>query len=161
MLVLAHLHRRRLAVSALLTAFALAMSSTLQAEDLVLPVPRVTIYPNGLIGDEQLVERPFIARTVARATVFDRREAIVGKVARSTLLPGQPISLKAVRDPYLVTNGKSVLVVFEAGPLVITSLATAQQDGGIGDEVTLRNNDSGTVIKGIVATDGTVRVGAP
>ena len=61
----------------------------------------------------------------------------------------------------MVTQGKTALVVFEAGGLTITANAMALQNGGIGDVVTLRNIDSGTVIKGTVAPDGTVRLAGP
>jgi flagella basal body P-ring formation protein FlgA len=132
-----------------------------QAAELELPVPRVTLYPGDAIGEEQIVERAFIAHTVARSTIHEAREAVIGKVARRTLLPGQPIPLNGVRDPYLVTQGKNAMVVFEEGGLTITANAMALQNGGVGDLVTLRNVDSGTVIKGTVAPDGTVRLAGP
>jgi flagella basal body P-ring formation protein FlgA len=155
-------HWQGWAAGLMLAALLLALAGRpVRAEDLELPVPRVTVYPGEAIGEDQLVQRSFIAHTVARATVFDARAALLGKVARRTLLPGQPIPVSAIRDPYLVTNGKNALVVFEADGLTITSQATALQNGGIGEIVSLRNNDSGTVIKGTVAPDGTVRLGAP
>ena len=40
-------------------------------------------------------------------TILEAREALIGKVARRTLLPGQPIPVSAIRDPYLVTQGKT------------------------------------------------------
>jgi flagellar basal body P-ring formation protein FlgA len=132
-----------------------------RAAELELPVPRVTLYPGDAIGEEQIVERAFIAHTVARSTIHEARESVVGKVARRTLLPGQPIPLNGVRDPYLVTQGKNAMVVFEEGGLTITANAMALQNGGAGDLVTLRNVDSGTVIKGTVAPDGTVRLAGP
>jgi flagella basal body P-ring formation protein FlgA len=131
------------------------------AQDLHLPVPRATLYPGDVIGEEQLADRAFIAHTVARASVFEGREGLLGKVARRTLLPGQPIPLNAIRDPYVVMQGKAAMVVFEFGGLTITSHATALQNGGIGEVVSLRNNDSGAVIKGTVAADGTVRLATP
>jgi len=57
------------------------------------PVPRAVVYPGDTVADELLVPRAFIARTVARQTVFEAREAVIGKVARRTLLPGQPIPI--------------------------------------------------------------------
>jgi flagellar basal body P-ring formation protein FlgA len=132
-----------------------------RAAELELPVPRVTLYPGDAIGEDQLTERAFIAHTVARSTIHEAREGVIGKVARRTLLPGQPIPLNGVRDPYLVTQGKNAVVVFEEGGLTITANAMALQNGGIGDFVTLRNVDSGTVIKGTVAPDGTVRLAGP
>jgi flagella basal body P-ring formation protein FlgA len=128
---------------------------------LELPVPRVTIYPGDVIGEEHLTERAFIAHTVARSTVYDARQAVVGKVARRTLLPGQPIPIAGTRDPYIVSQGNMALVVFETSGLTITTNAMALQNGGVGDVVTLRNVDSGTIIKGTVASDGTVRLGTP
>ena len=91
-----------------------------------------------------------------------RATALIGKVARRTLLPGQPIAVNAIREPYLVNQGKTV-----AGRLRDRRAdhhqpgALALQNGGVGDVVSLRNTDSGTVIKGTVAPDGTVRLGAP
>jgi flagella basal body P-ring formation protein FlgA len=132
-----------------------------RAAELELPVPRVTLYPGDVIGDDQIMERAFIAHTVTRSTVHDAREALIGKVARRTLLPGQPIPVNGVRDPYVVTQGKNALVVLEEGGLTITTNAMALQNGGIGDLVSLRNVDSGTIIKGTVAPDGTVRLAGP
>ena len=40
-------------------------------------------------------------------------------------------------------------------------MAMPLQNGGIGDMVTLRNPDSGTIIKGMVASDGTIRLATP
>ena len=132
-----------------------------RAAELELPVPRVTLYPGDVIGDDQLVERAFIAHTVTRSAVYETREMVVGKVARRTLLPGQPIPVNGIRDPYVVIQGKAAMVVFEAAGLTITANAMALQNGGIGDVVSLRNVDSGTIIKGTVASDGTVRLAVP
>ncbi len=131
------------------------------AAELELPVPRLTLYPGDVIGDDQIVERAFVAHTVARSTIHEAREALIGKVARRTLLPGQPIPINGVRDPYVVTQGKNALVVFEEGGLTITTNAMALQNGGVGDLVSLRNVDSGTIIKGTVASNGTVRLAGP
>ena len=140
----------------------LAMAAhPVRAEELELPVPKSTIYPGEVIGEDLLVERAFIAHTVARTSVFEARQALIGKVARRTLLPGQPIPVNAIRDAYAVVQGKTAVVVFEVAGLVITSQATALQNAGVGEVVSVRNNDSGVTIKGTVASDGTVRVATP
>jgi flagella basal body P-ring formation protein FlgA len=140
-------------------AIVLASQGTALAANLDLPVPRTTIYPGDTISEEQLGERAFLAHTVTRSTVFDDRRALVGKVAKRTLLPGAPVPINAVRDPYLVNAGKTSLVVFTKGGLTITTQATALQNGVAGDVVSLRNPDSGVVIQGTVALDGTVHLG--
>jgi flagella basal body P-ring formation protein FlgA len=132
-----------------------------RAAELDLPVPKATIYPGEVISENLLMDRAFIAHTVARGSVFDAHEGLVGKVARRTLLPGQPIPVNAIRDAYLVNQGKNALVVFETGGLTITSQATALQNGSLGETISLRNNDSGVVIRGTVASNGTVRLSTP
>jgi flagella basal body P-ring formation protein FlgA len=141
-------------------AVALAGAGVARAENIDLPVPRITIYPGDTISAEQLTDRAFLAHTVTRSSIFDDRAALVGKVARRTLLPGRPVPVNAIREPYLVNQGKLALVLFENGGLTITTQAVALQNGGAGDVVTLRNPDSGLVIRGTVENDGTVRLGA-
>lgn len=157
--------RHRWGLHAAVTVIALAMTVACAhfawAANLDLPVPRITIYPGDTIAADQLRDRAFVAASVTRSSVFDDRQAVVGKVARRTLLPGQPIPVNAIRDPYLVNQGKPSLVVFETGGLTITTQAVALQNGVVGDVVTLRNPDSGLIIQGTVERDGTVRLGAP
>lgn len=129
------------------------------AQDMQIPVPRAVIYPGVLLTDELLVERAF-APNAAVGVISDRAD-LVGKIARITLLPGQPIGPGAVREEPVVKQGKPVRVVFESGGLVISTIAVALQAGVAGDMISLRNTDSGVTIKGAVQADGTVRVGLP
>jgi flagella basal body P-ring formation protein FlgA len=141
---------------------ALSLSAPLAAQaqqEMLLPVPTVTIYPNDEIGEEHIMDRAFIAQTVTRGSVQEERSAVVGKVAKRTLLKGMPIPVNALREPYLVVTGKPATVVYVDGGLTITGQATALQSGAIGDTVSLRNAESGLQIRGIVAKDGSVRVG--
>jgi flagellar basal body P-ring formation protein FlgA len=143
------------------SAIAFAAAGPAMAANLDLPVPRTTIYPGDTISDDQITERAFLAHTVSRSTVFDDRQGLVGRVAKRTLLPGQPVPVNAVRDPYLVNTGKASLVVYTTDGLTISTQAIALQNGVAGDVVTLRNPDSGAIIQGTVGPDGIVRLGAP
>src|SRR3954465_13229129 len=121
-------------LAALLGAWACTSSARMaRAQELELPVPRAVIYPGEVVSDELLGARAFIAPTVARAAVHESREALIGKVARRTLMPGKPTHGRAIRDPYLVTQGKTAMVVFEYGGLTITTNAVALQNGGLDD----------------------------
>ena len=150
----------RAAKLAIALSVALLCGGAALASNLELPVPRATIYPNETITAEHLADRAFIAQSVTRGSVFEDKQALLGKVARRTLLPGQPVPVNAVREPYAVNQGKSSLVVFQNGGLTITTQAIALQNGSVGDVVTLRNPDSGVVIQGTVEPDGTIRLGA-
>jgi flagellar basal body P-ring formation protein FlgA len=144
--------------AAVLLLLASAHACANEPETISLPVPRVAIYPGDTISADALYERMFVARSVARATVLEAQSAVIGKVARRTLLPNQPISLNAIRDPFVIAQGKQAFLVFKADGLTITSSAVALQNGGVGDIVTARNADSGIVVRGAVQADGTIRV---
>jgi flagella basal body P-ring formation protein FlgA len=139
---------------------ALAAGSMARAEEPVMPVPRVTIYPGDTITNELIVDKPFPGPDDAIVGYLGR-EGLVGKVSRQTLLPGQPIPPNAVREPYLIKQGQAALVVFQSGSLVISTSAVPLQPGSVGESISLRNPDSGTTIRGVIQADGTVRVGMP
>jgi flagellar basal body P-ring formation protein FlgA len=138
----------------------LALSSAVRADELSVPVARVTIYPGDVIS-ESLLEDKLMLGTQESISGFLPRDGLVGKVSRQTLLPGHPIPSNAVREPYVVVQGQAALVVFQSGALVISASAVPLQAGAVGDTISLRNADSGTTIRGTVQADGTVRVGFP
>jgi flagellar basal body P-ring formation protein FlgA len=147
--------------AAALAGALLFYSSIACAVSVELPVPNTTIYPGDVIGDNLLVDRAFTIPPEENWPVHKSRDGLVGKVARRTLLPGRPIPLNSIREADAVGQGKPVTVVFQAGNLTITGQAIALQGGRVGDLLSLRNVDSGQIIKGIVQADGTVRVSGP
>jgi len=127
-------------------------------ETIMLPVPAVTLYPGDVISDGHLVDRAF--RTAARVSI-DNRLAIIGKVVRRTLLPGQPIPLNAVDDAKVVRRGVLTQVVFRESDLVITGLVEPMASASVNEMVKARNPDTGLMVIGVVQADGTIRVGSP
>lgn len=123
------------------------------------PVARVTIYPGDTITKNMIETRVDAVAPDSQAFYMRSREALIGKVARRTLLPGQPIPTIAVDTPRLVTVGAQVKIVFEEGGLHIVAYGIAQQAGGVGDVIRVRNQDSGLLISGRVQNDGSIRVG--
>ncbi|MGY2047707.1 flagellar basal body P-ring formation chaperone FlgA [Methylobacterium sp. JK268] len=127
--------------------------------DLLLPVPSVTIYPGDAIKETMLRMQAFPPTFQARTAVIDAPLAIVGRVARRTLLPGEPVPVNAVDDPRLVSRGTPTTIVFEEHGLVITTLGTPLQNGGLGEVIRVRNTDTGRIVVGTVLGDGRVRIG--
>ncbi len=110
--------------------------------------------------DSFLVDREFPDEaSTLRGSVINSRLALVGKVARWTLLPGMPIQMNAVTEPNAISNGARVRVVFEQDGLDIETYAIALQAGSVGQVISVRNPDSGMTISGVVQADGSVRVG--
>lgn len=143
----------------LMIASAFGVVPARAGETLVLPVPKLTIYPGDTIGADWLVDRDFTEEFVAAGpALVVSRDAIVGKVARRTLLPGAPVPSSAIAERKLVVQGAKVRIVFEDGGLSIVAYGTALQSGGTGALVQIRNLDSGVTISGTVDGDGSVRV---
>ena len=119
-------------------------SSLQAAESNIVPVPTVVIYPGGVIRDTDLVDRDVSADPAAsKWAALDSRSAIVGKIARRTLLPGLPIPPSAVSDPKAVANGAKVRLLYEDGTLAITAYGTALQAGSVGEIISVRKLAAG------------------
>jgi flagella basal body P-ring formation protein FlgA len=149
----------RAAMLGALSCALLAYTPLRAAENNTLPVPAVTIYPGDMIREALLVDRGFSANAPAQGTAIDSHAALVGKIARRTLLPGLPIPLNAVGEPNAVANGAKVRVIFEEDGLLIETYAAALQSGSVGQVISVRNLDSGLTISGTIQADGSVRVG--
>lgn len=136
----------------------LASARAVLAEERRLPVPAVTIHPGEVIKDEMVAERAFAPNLLGVAMFVDGRSSLVGRMARRTLLPGQPIPVNAVEDPWTVSRGTMVKIIVEDNGLSIVAYGSAMQSGAAGTMIPVRNVDTGVIIKGVVQPDGTVKV---
>jgi flagella basal body P-ring formation protein FlgA len=130
------------------------------AGNIELPVPKISIYPGDVITADQLEKRLF-GPAAEQWPVIRSLDAAIGKVARRTLVAGKPIPAAYLRDADVVRQGKPVRIVYTDGPLTISAVAMPLQSGGVGDVLSLRNIESGVIIKGVVDADGTVRITTP
>jgi flagella basal body P-ring formation protein FlgA len=144
-----------------LAALVTLMGSTqvVAAGELMLPVPTITIYPGDTIQESMLRERSFPPNFRARAAVIEAPLAVIGKTARRTLLPGEAIPVNAVDDAKLVTRGVLTQVVFQEEGLTITAMGSPLQSGSLGEQIRVRNSDTGRIILGTVQADGRIRIG--
>jgi flagella basal body P-ring formation protein FlgA len=129
------------------------------AEERILPVPTVTIYPGDMINESMLKDRAFPETYRFRTAVVESPRVLAGKTARRTLLPGEPIPMNAVDDPKLVTRGVQTVILFEEGDLSIVGVGLPLQSGALGETIQVKNVDSGRIITGRVQADGRIRIG--
>ncbi len=122
----------------------------------VYPVLRTAAYPGDVITPEMIVLKPAGSRSQPMGIVTSK-ESMVGKVARRTLLPGRVIPVNALREPFVIRQGKTVPLTFHSGKITITGIAVALESGSSGEYISARNPDSGTVVHGIVQADGSLR----
>lgn len=120
-------------------------------------VPVSVIYPGQQIGRAQIkqveVTNPDLAGDYAQT--YDEVE---GKVTKKTLLPDHAIYVSALRDPFAVSRGTQVRLVFDGGSLQITAVGIPLDEGSIGDLIKVRNADSGLTVSGVIVDNGVVRV---
>ncbi|HEY8579765.1 MAG TPA: flagellar basal body P-ring formation chaperone FlgA [Beijerinckiaceae bacterium] len=145
----------RLALAALVCVAALQA----RAAERTLVVPTVTLYPRDVIRADQLETRAFVYDPDGPSAYAESADAIVGLVARSTLVANRPIPLNGVEKAKIVANGAQVRMRFNQGGFTIVTAGQALQAGGLGEMVRVRNADTGLVVSGLVREDGAVEVG--
>ena len=122
-------------------------------------VPTTIIYPGDTISSAQVQEvevtNPNLAGDYAKSV-----GQVEGMISKRTFLPGRTISLSGLREPYTVTRGSSIRLVFTLGAMMISAAGSPLEDGMTGQMVRVRNMDSGVIVSGTVLADGTIHVAA-
>ncbi len=93
-----------------------------------------------------------------RAAYVRRPEDLVGKAARRSFSPGDLLTREAFTDPVLVRHGETVQLRLQRNGILLTSLVRAEQDGKLGQVITVRNLDFSAVLKAQVTGRAAVRV---
>lgn len=149
----------RLPTKLMLAAAVCLAAGGASASEQVYPVPTSTIYAGDVVESSALKDRAYPAGFRFRVQMVENPRQLIGKVARRTLVAGEPIPLGAVEENRVVTRGVPTSIVFEEGSLSITGVGVPQQNGSAGQMVQIKNMDSGRTIVGRVMEDGSVRVG--
>ncbi len=153
-------------VMAVLYAVALALAALVilsvpvraLAAELELPVPTTVIYPGQSVTAPGLHHKAFYVKDDKIGLYAVDDSALIGRVARRTLLPGKAIRLSDLKEPDLVRAGAAVTLVYSEAGLVITGQGTALRSAGAGETIRVRNADSGIIVSGIVSADGSIRI---
>ena len=99
----------------------------------ILPVPRAAIYSGDTIMGAALLDRSFERPAAGGLPRFATRDIAIGKVARRTLLPGQPIPLDAVRSVFVIVQGQPTTLTYEHQGLRIIGKGVALQSASVGE----------------------------
>ncbi|MCU0953066.1 MAG: flagellar basal body P-ring formation chaperone FlgA [Hyphomicrobium sp.] len=124
-------------------------------------VPVKVIYPGQAVSSDMLRKKTIRRQGLAEKNILTTAEEPAGLVARRTLVPGQPIQKDALRRPTTVQQGQPVTVQYDEGPISIVLSAVAIQSGGVGDTITVRNSDTGRIVRATITEDRTLRLQAP
>lgn len=81
-------------------------------------------------------------------------DSLIGMAARRTLRADTPLRQTDVQEPVLIRKGTLVAMEIRSGPMRITSMGRALEDGGKNDIIKIVNIDSHKTIEGrVVGTD--------
>lgn len=122
------------------------------------PVAAVTLYPGDVISAGMLGQREVSDAVLDRGGIALQPSAVVGKTARRVIAAGQPVPLNALADVTLVTKGVAARIQLKDGGLSISGYGMPLESGAAGATIRLKNMESGQIIVGEVAGDGTVWV---
>lgn len=149
--------------SAIVCGTGLAHSAELAAERAAVEVvvPQVAIYPGDKIREGLLTTKVIRANGAVLSAVFKSRADLEGRVARRTLVPGQPITRDAIRASYVVTQGQRVSIQFQSESISIVMTGTAVQSGSAGDVISVRNTDTGRLVRARITDAETLTVVGP
>ena len=133
------------------------LTSPAHGEVIKLITPKAVVYPGDLLSESMVMKVRFRVRPRSGATFVREFNQIVNKVARRTLVPGRPIHLSSLREPYVVNRGDTLTMVFSNAGLSIVGTVVAMQPGATGRRIRVRNTDTGVIVSGVVQADGTIR----
>jgi flagella basal body P-ring formation protein FlgA len=121
-------------------------------------VPRHVIYPGDVITADALVQRE-VLRSADSGPVFgENPNDVVGKISRRTLLRGELIPNSAVREKDLIIQGRPYKLIYNSEFVSVVGTGIPLQSASAGEMVSVRNPDTGLVIKARVQPDQTLVV---
>lgn len=89
---------------------------------------------------------------------IDDADAIIGKIARRAIPANRPIRASSLETPLLVKKGAIVTLTYKVDGLRMTHQGVAQDNGGAGEVVSVKNIKSDITLKGVVADRNLVSI---
>jgi len=121
-------------------------------------VPRGVIYPGDVITMDALVQGRFVRDDASPPVFGENADDLVGKVARRTLMRGELVPNSAVRQQDLIIQGRPYKLTYRSEFVSIVGTGIPLQSAAAGQMVSVRNPDTGLVIKARVEEDQTLVV---
>ncbi len=125
-----------------------------------IPVPKNVIFPGQVITDALLKDRLVPVDYLNRVSVHVDRSQTVGMVARTTLMPNQPIFTNSVVEPDVVKVNRPTIMEYVSGTLRITAEVMPLASAKKGEFVKARNVHSGSIVTGIAMGNGMIQARA-
>lgn len=89
---------------------------------------------------------------------FDSVSSLEGYTAKRSIPRGKVLTRMMLEAPKLVRKGQVVVIEAGTDAFSVRTDGTALTDGGLGDIIKVKNNQSGRVVEGAVAGEGRIRI---
>lgn len=122
-------------------------------------VPSVTFYPGDEVTSVSLEER--VMPGLRNTGSVTRPADVEGKIARRTLLRGQPIPLDALRTRPVVKQGRTYVMIYRSAHLQVSCYGVPLQEAAAGETINVRNPDTGVIVKARVGENSILHVEIP
>jgi flagella basal body P-ring formation protein FlgA len=130
--------------------------TVIETADAIVPVR--TIARGEIVRAQDLtVER----RPKAEVTgdIIGTNDEALGRAARQALRPGLPVRRADLVKPDLIKRDDSVMLVYEAPGIMLTTRGKAIESGGEGDIIKVLNAQTNRTLQGVVTGPGRVDIG--
>tara|TARA_R110002073_G_scaffold175275_1_gene332634 strand:- start:25342 stop:26043 length:702 start_codon:yes stop_codon:yes gene_type:complete len=115
-------------------------------------VPRGhTLQRSDLELKEEIINKSYNAN-------FNDINDVVGMVAKRSIRYGSVIQASLLQAPKLVKRGDDVVIMASTQGIMIRMRGTAMQDGKLGQQISVKNNQSNRIVKARVSDTGLVSV---
>lgn len=122
-------------------------------------VAAVNLMPGQVLQPELLKMAPLSSDRMNRSYLIDVR-GLDGQEVLRPIRAGDPLRMSDLRPALLVKKGEAVSMrIGSPDSFQVTVRLEAMQDGRLGEQVKMRNPESGRTLTGIVTGKGTVRGG--
>ena len=115
-------------------------------------VPRGhTLQRSDLELKEEVINKSYYAN-------FNDINDVVGMIAKRSIRHGSVIQANLLQAPKLVKRGDDVVIMASTQGIMIRMRGTAMQDGELGQQISVKNNQSERIVKARVSETGLVSV---
>jgi len=122
-----------------------------------IPTLKHRIGSGEIITADDIEMQPYKRQRLREETVTDA-DQLIGKAPKRTISANRPIRQREVVAPSVVSKGETVAVIYKNNAMEIRTLGEALQDGGQGDIIRIRNQDSHATIQAQIVDKGLARI---
>ena len=124
------------------------------------PVPRTTLRPGELIGENDMTWVTVRTASV-RDNVVTGLDQLIGRTPRRPLSPEIPVRLTDLMVQDAVNRGTGVTIIFESPTMLLTVSGRALDSGARGEVIRVKNLQSGRTVDATIISPNEVAVFSP